>query len=168
MEGSGKTYDLDDFGDLLKDAVAESTSSQGFKCPDKTVTGERHTELYKLLRSQKARDIPQDVALVGCHAYNENHVEPPIEKKELDAYLRRVWEQPNDPNFKDTKKGGTFPYTEAGDAEFFAFKHKDDVRYDHALRRFHHFDGTPLASGRTRFYPHARTFRHTRAPTHRA
>ena len=35
----------------------------------------------------------------------------------------------------------TFPYTEAGDAEFFAFKHRDDVRYDHARKRWLYFDG---------------------------
>ena len=105
VEGTGRTYDLDtDFGDLLKDAAVEPPSSQGYKCPDQTVTGERHTSLYKLLRSQKARNIPLDVALVGCHALNEKHCEPPIPRKKLDAYLRRVWDQENSPEFDKKKK----------------------------------------------------------------
>ena len=105
VEGTGRTYDLDDdFGDLLKDAAVEPTSSQGYKCPDKTVTGERHTSLYKLLRSQKARNVPLDVALAGCHTMNEKHCEPPIDQKKLDVYLRRVWEEGNSPEFDKKKK----------------------------------------------------------------
>ena len=108
VEGTGRTYDLDeDFGDLLKDAAVESPSSRGYEYPDKTVKGERHTEIYKLLRSQKARNVPLDVALAGCHVMNEKHCEPPIERKELDGYLRRVWEEENSPEFEKNARKGT-------------------------------------------------------------
>ena len=53
-----------------------------------------------------------------------------------------MWEQADDLNFEGQRKGKTFPYTEAGDAEFFAAKHADNVRFDHARRRWLHFDGT--------------------------
>ena len=52
-----------------------------------------------------------------------------------------MWDQDNEPGFNQNKSKA-FPYTEAGDAEFFAAKHANDVRFDHARRRWLHFDGT--------------------------
>ena len=100
VEGTGRTYDLDDdFGDLLKDVEVEPTSSQGYKCPDEKVTVDRHTELYRFARSQKARNVPLDVALAGCHVMNEKHCEPPLGRKEAEDYLTRVWNQADAPDF---------------------------------------------------------------------
>ena len=125
-----------------KTPEASKSESSTFTVPETIPQGDRHTLLYRFLRSQKARDVPLDVALVGCHALNEKKCEPPIAHAELDDYLRRVWEQANTPDFdSNTKSEKTYPYTEAGDAEFFAWKHRDDVRFDHARKRWLHFDG---------------------------
>ena len=118
----------------------EPGATTPFAIPETIPKGDRHGTLYRFLRSQKARNVSLNVALAGCHALNKQ-CEPPIAEKELDDYLRRVWEQADDPDFKGQRKGKTFPYTEAGDAEFFAFKHRDDVRFDHARKRWLHFDG---------------------------
>ena len=90
----------DAFGEPPEPAKAEA---DGFKVPDDIPEGNRHDDLYKFLRSQKARNVPLDVALAGCHALNEKRCDPPIERKRLDAYLRRVWEYGNSPEF-DKKK----------------------------------------------------------------
>ena len=95
-------YSLDQIRDAFGEPPAQTPSSR-FEVPESVPKGDRHGVLYKLLRSQRARNVPLDVALVGCHALNENHCETPIEKKELDSYLRRVWEQENSPEF-DKKK----------------------------------------------------------------
>ena len=126
-----------------KTPEASKSESSTFTVPKTIPQGDRHTLLYRFLRSQKARDVPLDVALVGCHALNEEKCEPPIARAELEGYLRRVWEQANTPDFdSNTKSEKTYPYTESGDAEFFAWKHRADVRFDHARKRWLHFDGT--------------------------
>ena len=107
VEGTGRTYDLDtDFGDLLKDAAVEPPS-KGYVPPDSVVKGERHTTLYKFERSQKARGISKEVAIAGCHAMNTHQCEPPIAHKKLDDYLRRVWDQENEPGFDENRKSRT-------------------------------------------------------------
>ena len=122
---------------------SEQSGSDSFEVPETIPQGDRHTLLYRFLRSQKARSVPIDVALAGCHALNEQQCEPPIARAELENYLRRVWEQADDPDFHSNKKSEkTYPYTEAGDAEFFAAKHKNNVRFDHARQSWLHFDGT--------------------------
>ena len=121
--------------------------SDTFEVPETIPQGDRHTLLYRFLRSQKARSVPIDVALVGCHALNEQQCEPPIARAELEDYLRRVWDQADSADFKGLKGRKTYPYTEAGDAEFFAFKHRDDVRFDHARSRWLHFDGNRWRPG---------------------
>ena len=132
-----EVYTLDQIRDGFGEPEEPETETRQFTVPDDIPKGDRHTILYKFLRSQKARDVPLEVALAGCHALNTQQCEPPINAKELDDYLRRVWNQDDSPEFK---KGETFPYTEAGDAEFFAAKHRDDVRFDHARKRWLHFN----------------------------
>ena len=134
-------YSLDDIQEAFGEPdPGHATGRKAFTVPETIPKGDRHTVVYRFLRSQKARDVPLDVALAGCHALNEQQCEPSIPHKELDEYLRRVWDQADSPAFGKTSDK-TFPYTEAGDAEFFAFKHRDDVRFDHARKRWLHFDG---------------------------
>ena len=80
-------------------AEPEKVETSGFKVPDTISKGDRHSTIYKFLRSQKARAVPLDVALAGCHALNKKQCDPPIPEKELDDYLRRVWNQDNEPGF---------------------------------------------------------------------
>ena len=85
------------FGEPAEPAKAEA---DGFKVPTAIPKGDRHTLLYKFLRSQKARNVSLDVALAGCHALNEKQCEPPISHKDLEDYLTRVWDQADEPTFK--------------------------------------------------------------------
>ena len=77
-----------------------------FTVPETIPKGDRHTVVYWFLRSQKARDVPLDVALAGCHALNKTKCNPPIEQQELDTYLRRVWDQEDGSEF--SSKDGSF------------------------------------------------------------
>ena len=70
-----------------------------YEVPENIPKGERHANIYKFARSQKARKVPLEVALAGCHALNEHQCEPPIKKEELNAYVRRIWEQPDSADF---------------------------------------------------------------------
>jgi predicted P-loop ATPase len=81
---------------------AEKTTSEreSFQVPKTVKSGDRHEILYKFLRSQKARGISLEVALVGCFKLNEDQCKPPIPKDELETYLRRVWEQGDSVAFK--------------------------------------------------------------------
>ena len=88
-----RVYSLDQIRGAWGEPEICETESKPFAVQDTIAKGGRHTELYKFLRSQKARNVPLDVALVGCHALNELQCKPPIARKELDDYLRRVWGQ---------------------------------------------------------------------------
>ena len=90
----------DAWGDPPSRGAESSTHDGPFQIPEHIDQGDRHTTLYKFLRSQKARNVSLDVALAGCHALNKQHCEPPIAHAELDDYLRRVWRQQDDPTFQ--------------------------------------------------------------------
>ena len=96
-----RVYSLDQIREAWGEP--ETEDAKPFSVPETIPKGDRHTLLFKFLRSQKARNVSLDVALVGCHAMNEHHCKPPLKKKELDDYLRRVWDQANSPEF-DKKK----------------------------------------------------------------
>ena len=126
-----RVYSLDQIREAWgePDTRAESTRTAGpYAVPDAISKGDRHETNYKFLRSQKARNVPFDVALAGCHALNAR-CEPPIEKNELDSYLRRVWDQPNAPEFDPT----TDPYSlsDTGNSKYFAKLNAARLRYDH-------------------------------------
>jgi AAA domain len=94
-------YSLDDIEAALADAplpedpdTPQPGDDSGFQMPDTIKVGERHDSLFRLLRSQKARKISLDAALASCHVENERSPHP-INRVELDAYLRRSWTQPD-------------------------------------------------------------------------
>jgi len=100
-------YKLEDLlasaGVSIDTSGTESLAREGskpFKVPETIRDGDRHEMLYKLLRSQKARNISMEAALATCYAENKAKCNPPIEFNELDKYLRRVWEQPDSPDFQ--------------------------------------------------------------------
>lgn len=97
-------YSLGQFDKAIPPEAAPSETRQ-FSVPENIGQGERHEILYKLLRSQKARGLSLEVALAGCHKLNEDQCRPPIERDELDAYLRRIWNQEDSPDFKRTASG---------------------------------------------------------------
>ena len=98
-----RTYSIDELTTAFGEPAAapEKVNGSGFNVPETIPKGDRHTLLYKFLRSQKARNVSLDVALAGCHALNEQQCDPPIDRRELDDYLRRVWDQANSPDFSD-------------------------------------------------------------------
>ena len=102
---SGRVYTLKQFQEAIgkPPTVAAPT---GYSAPDTIAQGDRHDALYRLLRSQKARNVNKEVAIDGCHSMNKHQCKPPIETKSLDAYLRRVWDQPDDPEFAKHKADG--------------------------------------------------------------
>ena len=97
-------YALNQIRDAWGDPPSRGAESSTFQIPEHIDQGDRHTTLYKFLRSQKARNVSLDVALAGCHALNERQCEPPIPKKKLDDYLRRVWDQEDAPGFDPHSK----------------------------------------------------------------
>ena len=144
-----RVYSLDQIREAWgePDTRAESTRTAGpYAVPDTISKGERHDALYKFLRSQKARNVPFDVALAGCYALNAR-CEPPIEKNELDSYLRRVWDQPNAPEFDPT----TDPYSlsDTGNSQCFAKRNAAHLRYDHRERVWFLYDDHHWGEDRT-------------------
>ena len=100
-ESPGHVYSLADFEAAIgKPAAKASGSSSTFTVPEEITEGDRHTLLYKFLRSQKARNVSLEVALAGCKALNLEKCQPPLDERLLEEYLRRVWEQEDDPEFK--------------------------------------------------------------------
>ena len=122
-----RVYSLDEmaaaFGEPTK---PEKTETKGFNEPEAIPKGDRHTVIYKFLRSQKARNVALDVALAGCHALNTTKCDPPIAEQELDDYLRRVWDQDNEPGFNTDH----YSLSDTGNSQLFAAQNADRLRYN--------------------------------------
>ena len=73
-------YSLDDFREAFGEPE-QATGRQTYTVPETIPKGDRHSLLYRFLRSQKARSVPLEVALAGCHALNTQQCEPPIAEK---------------------------------------------------------------------------------------
>ena len=113
-----RRFSFDQFDGMIGAApeAAEATGAtkDGFKLPEDLRQGDRHTILYNLLRSQKARGVSLTAALACCHAENLEKCDPPIDHAELDTYHRRVWNQADSPEFTAATKD--FRLTAKGDA----------------------------------------------------
>jgi len=101
-------YEIAEFEAILPAERTSGSATEGFQVPPTIKSGDRHEIIYKFLRSQKARGVSKEVALVGCHKLNEDQCKPPIPKDELDAYLRRVWDQGDSPTFKQNAEHHDF------------------------------------------------------------
>jgi predicted P-loop ATPase len=99
--------------------AARGTRGTRFKIPKDIRQGDRHDIVYRFLRSQKARGASLGVALAGCMALNKEQCKPPLDEKELDAHLRRVWNEDDSPEFRERsgfecdKQGKPFPNSQA-------------------------------------------------------
>ena len=103
-----------------------------YQVPDEVDQGDRHTTLFKLMKSLKIKGLTFDAAFAAACITNKEKCNPPIDERELRNYLERSWQQPDRAEFMPKKLGiDTFPYTEAGDAEFFSMTNADIVRFDH-------------------------------------
>ena len=124
-------YSLNEIRDAWgePDTRVESTRTAGpFNIPDTISKGDRHGTLYKFLRSHKARNVPLAVALAGCFALNEK-CDPPIDRQELEAYLRRVWNQADAPEF-NRSTDDSYSYSDTGNSQLFAAQNADRLRYN--------------------------------------
>ena len=88
-----RTYTQAEIEQVVGELPAAPESSGAFAVPEEVPQGERHTTLFRLLRSQKARRFSLEAALACCHEENRRKSNPPIDEAKLDNYLRRSWEQ---------------------------------------------------------------------------
>jgi hypothetical protein len=92
-----------DFDDGTVASCLRSGGSKGpLVLPDTIPKSERHDTLYALVRSLVARCVPLDGALAACHLENLAKCRPPLDRDELDAYLRRSYRQPDSAGFVRT------------------------------------------------------------------
>jgi hypothetical protein len=82
-----------------------SASGQSFALSEFVEAGERHDEMWKLLRSLMARTVPAEVAISVCQIENLERCRPPIPTNELTTYLRRVSKQPHTMEFGPPLQG---------------------------------------------------------------
>ena len=65
-----RVYSLDNIREAFGEPE-QATGRKTFTVPDTIPKGDRHTLLYKFLRSQKARNVSLNVALAGCRELNK-------------------------------------------------------------------------------------------------
>lgn len=106
-----------------------------FKVDKEIIPGDRHSLMFKLLRSQKARGISFEAALQTCLVENRTRCNPPLAESEVRAHLKRSWQQADRFEAR-VQQGDPFPLTESGDAEFFADCVGEQVRFDHRRGRW--------------------------------
>lgn len=135
------SYTLEQFAETFKrrgkniDEPEERVN--GFHVGETIAPGDRHDILYRALRSQKARGFTKEAAITACLIENEQKCNPPLPPDEARKHLDRVWHQDDSPAFKESvqaKAADPFPATETGDAEFFARREADNLRYNHRTK----------------------------------
>jgi hypothetical protein len=81
------TFEWDDRPPEMRGSEAEAQ----IVLPLEVTAGERHDQMFKLMRSLQARGIEDiDVLLKVLHVENRLHCKPPIDRSELEKYIRRV------------------------------------------------------------------------------
>jgi len=80
-------------------AARGSSDGAPYRLPPVIFVGERHDQMFKLMRSLQARGVPLAGVLAACHLENLAKCRPPIDREELDRYLRRVFCQPDQAGF---------------------------------------------------------------------
>lgn len=76
-----------------------SADGNPFVLPPVIKAGERHTQMFKLMRSLQARGVLLEGLLAACQAENLDKCSPPIDPTELDRYIRRVSQYPDRQGF---------------------------------------------------------------------
>ena len=85
-----RTYTLADFEEVVGEMPADHEETSGaFSVPPQMSQGERHSMLFKMCRSCKARGHSLEATLKLCHEENRQKCNPPVDEAELDVYLRR-------------------------------------------------------------------------------
>ena len=136
-----RAYSLAQFETLLADVPEPGESpeervrlSESLNTQDTIPEGQRDHTLFRIGCSLRANGCEEADILSQLTRENKQRCAPPLSQAEVEKCARSAAKYE-----KGAEK--TFPYTEAGDAEFFAFKHKDDVRWDNARKRWLIYDG---------------------------
>ena len=137
-----RAYTLAQFETLLADVQEPSESpkegkrlAESLNTQDTIPEGQRDSTLFRIGCSLRARGCDEPDILSQLTRENNQRCSPPLSQAEVEKCARSAAKYE-----KGAEK--TFPYTEAGDAEFFADKHQHDVRWDNTREQWLIFDGT--------------------------
>ncbi|MDE2058745.1 MAG: AAA family ATPase [candidate division NC10 bacterium] len=100
---------------LMRHATATGNGER-FTIAERIPEGERNTELYKLARSLKARNMSPDAILAALLKENEMKCEPLLPDAEIEKIVAHAYEQPDRPEFAATG-GADRQESAAGGAE---------------------------------------------------
>ena len=87
----------------LRTVKPSSASGDGYEFPEEVFAGERHHELFKLVRSFKGLGADLETCREAVRRANENRCKPPLTDREFDprggfdTWTRRVFNQPDRP-----------------------------------------------------------------------
>jgi hypothetical protein len=85
-------------------AEADSPAPKAFQLPERVKDGDRHTTLFRLLRSQKARGISYEGAVALCEVENRQRCDPPLPAEKCE--WKRWWDQEDRSDWKRTREAG--------------------------------------------------------------
>ena len=135
-----RAYTLAQFETLLADVQEPRESPEGkrlfesLNTQDTIPEGQRDHTLFRIGCSLRAKGCEEPDIFKHLTRENTQRCSPPLSQAEVEKCSRSAAKYE-----KGAKK--TFPNTEAGDAEFFAARHKDDVRWDHSREHWLIYDG---------------------------
>jgi len=66
-----------------------------YQLPDKIYAGERHDQMFRMLRSLRMRGVSLEGCLEACRYENKHHCEPELPWPATQRYLRRVFHHAN-------------------------------------------------------------------------
>lgn len=94
-------FPIEDFlWDDRPPAMRGSSEGAPYVLPERVSAGERHDQMFRLLRSMLARGVETQAAIRVCHGENILVCQPPIDRDELERYLQRVAKHPDKNGFE--------------------------------------------------------------------
>ena len=74
-------------------------AQQRYEVPERVTAGERTAELFKFVRSFKARGASEQMARFAVEVFNRDRCEPPKSDEWLLRWFNRAWHQADRPDF---------------------------------------------------------------------
>jgi putative DNA primase/helicase len=112
--------------DVVGRSGASDTTAEAL--PRDVEAGDRNNRLFREACRLRRQGLEPVEILAALTAINRNRCRPPLDSGEVETIARSAARYP--------QQADTFPLTEVGDAEFFAGKHGEQVRFDHAQQRW--------------------------------
>lgn len=121
---------------LIPQTTPHASQQAGSALIDLVAVGSRHNHLTKLIGILKGKRLPRDFVLRAALDWN-NRLPHPLPEREIQRTLESLFRKSDDMSTSPDQ----IHLTQDGLAQRFSDRFKDEVRFDHSIRQWLHWDG---------------------------